>query len=180
MRLLAFSFFVAAMTFESAVFAQSAFPPGENIVMPLPSGYSEGFRNSQNRNLMIEYVPRGQSVQNWRELLTLQVFRDLGGRNPRRFLEAVARSAGNRCPGFESNIIREQREQGLRIALMIGICPAGNGETFIAKAISGQDALYVVQGAFRGPIKDELVVKWSSYLRDVSVCDTRSRQRPCP
>lgn len=59
--------------------------------------------------------------------------------------------------------------------------------TFI-KTIEGEDKFYVVQKAWRTekyeleqlPISKEDVVKWTEYLRSVSVCDSRIASRRCP
>ena len=48
------------------------------------------------------------------------------------------------------------------------------------KAIQGNDSLYVLQKVFKyEPSRDE-IVKWTLYLKNVSVCDSRIAERACP
>jgi hypothetical protein len=48
------------------------------------------------------------------------------------------------------------------------------------KAISGKDSLYIVQYAYRLPLQNDLAVEAGTYLRTVSVCDTRDPRHACP
>ena len=63
----------------------------------------------------------------------------------------------------------------------------GKGEVALIQAVSGRDALYVVQRAWRGDAfrgaapaaARALLPGWQEYLDKVRVCDTRDKTKPC-
>lgn len=44
----------------------------------LPSGFVEVINNNNGTNILIEYVPRGETVANWTQMVTIQAYRGLG------------------------------------------------------------------------------------------------------
>ena len=48
------------------------------------------------------------------------------------------------------------------------------------KVISGADALYSVQYAYRRALADDLAGPATAYLHRVTACDTRDASHPCP
>jgi hypothetical protein len=63
-------------------------------------------------------------------------------------------------------------------------CPrnaeTGKPEWTWFKAIQGNDSFYVVQKAFKFEPARLQIVEWTRYLKGVSVCDTRLKERRCP
>jgi hypothetical protein len=56
----------------------------------------------------------------------------------------------------------------------------GKPETTWMKGVRGNDALYVVQWAFRREPSEGDVRRSVSYLREVVVCDSRIERSACP
>jgi len=66
-----------------------------------PSGWKVGHEQQNDRALIREYVPAGQSVHDWREMITLQVFRNLAlnpKAAPAEFLGRLANLMRRTCP----------------------------------------------------------------------------------
>ena len=62
---------LAVMTAATAASAQLA---DENLLVAVPPGYKVGYRVERGNMVMNEMVPAGQTVENWTEMLTVQIF----------------------------------------------------------------------------------------------------------
>ena len=135
--------------------------------------------------LLTEMVPKGESVDNWTEMVTTQVF--LGGvpqRTPAAILEALSAVWIRNCQGAEIQHIRKGTENGYPFAFWMQTCPknpmTGKPEIALLRAIQGNDSFYVVQKAWKYAPADEEIAVWSRFMSGVSVCDSRMKGRECP
>ena len=49
----------------------------ENLLVVAPPGYEVGFRDRKKASLITEWVPAGETVNDWTEMVTVQVFYEL-------------------------------------------------------------------------------------------------------
>ena len=47
----------------------------ENLLFAPPPGFKVGYESNHDNRLMTEYVPAGESVDDWTQMLTVQIFR---------------------------------------------------------------------------------------------------------
>lgn len=155
----------------------------ENLLVDVPSGYEIGFRDQKNNMLINEMVPKGETVDNWTEMVTVQIFRGLRA-TPEQFEGSVEKGWVNACPGGTERNIANADENGYQVLVWRLDCPrnpdTGKPEITFFKAIRGNDSFYVVQKAFKFAPSQEQVAHWMAYLRSVRVCDTRLPDRACP
>ncbi len=155
----------------------------ENLLVTMPDGYKVGFRDKNDTRLISEMVPTGQSVENWTEMLTVQIFYDMKA-TPEQFRQRFAKDWADKCKGSQSNPVGKGDERGYPVSIWIQFCPknpdTGKPEFTILKAIGGNDSFYVVQKAFRFKPDKAQIQTWSRFLRDVYVCDSRVAGRTCP
>jgi hypothetical protein len=128
-------------------------------------------------------VPVAQTVKDWTEMVTVQVFHDLKA-TPEQFKARIDKEGPAACAGIESNPVAQGDENGYAYMVWLQSCPlnkaTGRPEITWFKAIAGNDSFYVVQLAFKAwPSKDQ-ITSWMHYLGSVKVCDTRLPQRACP
>jgi hypothetical protein len=172
---------IAAVLFFST--PASAQLQNENLLVTMPDGYKVGFRDRNGQRLISEMVPSGESVENWTEMLTVQIFYDMKS-TPEQFRQRMTKLWADKCKGAQSNPVGQGNERGYPVAVWIQICPknpdTGKTEFTILKAIGGKDSFYVVQKAFRFKPDKAQIQQWSRFLRDVYVCDTRVAGRACP
>lgn len=156
----------------------------ENLLQNLPTGYKIDFQAKQGNTVITEMVPQGESVKNWTEMVTTQIFLGLKTATPQQFRDRMQKLWAVSCKGAESASVAEGIENGYPFAMWIQLCPlnktTGRPENTWFKAIKGNDSFYVVQKAFKFEPPKEQVIKWTQYLRSVQVCDTRLVDRPCP
>ncbi|MGB6538969.1 MAG: hypothetical protein WBF58_23760 [Xanthobacteraceae bacterium] len=155
----------------------------ENLLVTPPPGYKVDFHTERNNMVMSEMVPSNETVDDWTEMVTVQIFHGMKA-EPERFKTRLQQRWSAACPGASDAEVTSGIENGYPMLLWLLICPqnpgTGKPEYTWFKAIAGNDSFYLVQKAFKfEPTKDQ-VVHWMGYLKTVAVCDTRLPERACP
>jgi hypothetical protein len=156
----------------------------ENLLVNAPPGYKVGFGDKKPNMLMTEFVPAKETVENWTEMVTVQVFFGLKT-TPQQFKQDMAKRWRSACPDAEeAHSIADAPENGYPTLVWLLSCPKnpGTGKPEITwfKAVEGNDSFYLVQKAFKFEPSPEQITRWMNYLRKVSVCDSRIADRACP
>src|SRR5262249_18699407 len=153
---------------------------GENLLVSPPVGFKVGFQDSRSGVTIQEWVPQGETVQNWSEMVTVQMFRNRPDLEPRAMLDTIQRGWLKACNGSAPAPIVGGRTNGYGPALMVLRWPpnpgTGKPETTAFRAIRGRDSFYVVQRAVRSVPDSSWLQRMESYVASVGVCDTRSSQ----
>ena len=71
----------------------------ENIYFDLPPGFEEGFEDGDESFFLQEWVPKGETVDNWSQMLTLTV-QDVANLNPVEFFNHMADGWEEACPEY--------------------------------------------------------------------------------
>jgi hypothetical protein len=155
----------------------------ENLLVAVPDGYKIDFQQRTGNMLISETVPVAQTVHDWTEMVTVQVFHDLKIR-PEQFKARIDQEGPAACPGIESHPIAQGDENGYPYLVWLQSCPlnkaTGKPENTWFKAIAGNNSFYVVQLAFKAWPAKEQITSWMHYLGSIKVCDTRLPERACP
>jgi hypothetical protein len=156
----------------------------ENLLAGLPSGYKVGFHDKKSDLQMTEWVPAKETVENWTEMVTVQIFYGLKI-TPEQFMRSLESRWRGACPGAgDAQPIVGGAENGYPTLLWILDCPKnpGTGKPELAwfKAVQGNDSFYLVQKAFKFTPNKEQITRWIDYLKAVRVCDSRLADRACP
>jgi hypothetical protein len=155
----------------------------ENLLVVMPTGYKIGFQTKKNNMDMSEMVPSNQTVDDWTEMVTVQIFHGMTA-PPEQFKGTLEQRWSAACPNSTSAPIASAVENGYATLVWLFDCPhnpaTGKPEITWFKAVQGNDSFYLVQKAFKfAPSKDQ-VVQWTKYLNVVQVCDSRLPDRACP
>ena len=157
---------------------------GENLLVTLPPGFKIGFQGSRNGMNIQEWVPANESVQNWSEMVTVQVFLRRTDIEPEKFLSVLSENWLKACKEARLNKIVSAQVNGYPMSSMMLQCPllgiTGKPETTLFRAIKGKDSFYLVQRAVRSVPSADQLSRIAQYLGAVTVCDVRSAQHPCP
>ncbi len=155
----------------SAVMAASS----EQVLMPRFDGYVKAFEASDPQTGDItEYVPKGQTVEAWTDMITVNIAPNSASVSPREFLGIMEAGWRGACSDTQANWLREGQEHGRPMAVLMLSCPlnpaTGKPETSWIKGIQGQEGFYTVQKAFRTEVKEVDVVTWVKWLTGVMLC----------
>lgn len=147
----------------------------EQLLMPRFDGYVQAYDAADPQgNSITEFVPKGQTVEAWTDMITVNIAPNAASIAPRAFLGTLESAWKGACPGAESTWLREGEEAGRPMAVLLLSCPlnpsTGQPETTWVKGIQGQQGFYTVQKAFRTEVKDAEVVTWMKWLSGVALC----------
>jgi len=155
----------------------------ENLLVALPPGYKIDFHTERDNMVMNEMVPEGETVNDWTEMVTVQIFHATKAA-PEDFKDSLQRQWNAACPGATGAEVTSGVENGYPVLLWLLACPrnpgTGKPEFTWFKAIAGNDSFYLVQKAYKFEPTKEQVSRWMQYLKAVAVCDTRLPARACP
>ncbi len=129
-----------------------------------------------------EWIPKGETLQSWRRMITIHRFSAMPQKSPRKAAEfQSALSAGwqQSCPNSGVAPIRNGVENGHQYIFWLLSCrenpQTGKPEITWVKAIDGNDALYVVQYAFRYAPSEDEVRAMARWMREVKVVPPKAR-----
>lgn len=166
----------------SIAFGQSLID-AENLLFSPPKDFKIGFQSNRDSRLMTEWVPAAETVENWTQMLTVQIYRGATV-DAARFLEGVGKRYMDACPGTAAKGIFTGQANGYVVSMLLLKCPnnpsTGKPETTAFRVIKGNDALYSVQRAWRAVPSDREVDDVMHALAKTTVCDTRAPEHPCP
>ncbi|MBV9261266.1 MAG: hypothetical protein JO205_07835 [Pseudolabrys sp.] len=155
----------------------------ENLLVTMPPGFKVGFQDQKNNMRLTEMVPPGETVENWTEMVTVQVFLGLKT-SPQAFKERIEQGWLAACKEGGAHAVSDDPESGYPALIWVLSCPrnpaTGKPEITWFKAVAGNDSFYVVQKAFRFMPVQEQMTKALAYLGSVKVCDSRRADRACP
>ena len=155
----------------------------ENLLVSLPTGYKVGYQKSGAQQVISEMVPAGETVENWSEMITVQIFLGMRNVTPTQYRERMQGLWANACAGSEFAGVKEGPENGYPTLTWMQKCPlnqgTGKAEMTWIKAVQGRDSFYLVQKAYTFEPSVEQSKAWGEFLDSVRVCDTRLPDRPC-
>ena len=148
---------------------------------------------------IIEFLPRGQALASWREMLTAQGFQGQTASAPVVALELLGRQIRQICDHrpFSRERIQEPAPDHYTVLAIIGCSRLradrptgvrkGEGEFGLYLAVRGKRDLYVVHRSWRGPGFDSAVLpvaqaaldEWERQLRGVRLCHSDAKPPAC-
>ncbi len=170
-----------------AIFAASgqSLIEAENLLFSPPKDFKIGFQWSHDNRSMTEFVPSSETVDDWSEILTVQIYRHATV-DAATVLQGVGKRYTDACPGTtaEKGGLFTGTVNGYVVSMLLLKCPrnpsSGKPETTAFRVIKGNDALYSVQHAWRSAASDQQLADAMRALAKVVVCDTRAQEHPCP
>jgi hypothetical protein len=158
----------------------------ENLLVAMPDGFEVGYTAaSPDGNQEIhELVPSGETVEDWSAMVTVQIFHGLNDVPGDVFAGNLGDSWMGACTAGTVTKLTDGEINSFPFVLWTYLCPlnpqTGRPETMYFKGISGSDAFYAVQYAYREEPSDDRETVALTYLVGASACDTRKPERPCP
>ena len=110
----------------------------ENLITTAPAGYHVAFQNKGDEGLITEWVPAGETAENWTEMVTVQVFYHLK-MSPEAFMSRSGSAMAEKLPGRRPGAADRQcgRER---------LSDAGVAVELPAKSVERQSRDHLVQG----------------------------------
>jgi len=177
---------VAAVALMTGSFAMSQASStewqGEFLAPTANAGMVLGWINPRDPT-MREFVPRGENVQSWTRMLTVQTLPWRMGLTPTGVLRMLANGMEGACAGATSSPIEATPLDGRDGATIRVDCPrnpqTGKAETMFARAVQGDRSITMVQAAMRRvPAADDIA--WATKaLSSLSFCGETDQSGRC-
>ena len=163
------------------------------VVFTLPAGWKSAHKSESPNGYLMEFVPQEQDIKAWKDLITLQAYRDLARRpeaSPKNFLGMVASRMEKACPGNGvSQSLGDAKVDGFEAHVAILGCASigGKSEVAVYLAIRGSHDLYMIHRAWRGepferakpPLDATAARQAIAALQPVKVCERSEPQAQC-
>lgn len=171
-------------------------PPANNEQLYLipPNGWTLSAASNRERFRSARYLRDPAASQ--LESLTFEYMDPKDLPDPITFLKSMAAEQSERCESFSSVAINSGLENGYPSAVRLLRCPRRKvnraSTVSLAKVIAGQEGYYLIvfektanssmgeDGWKSDHVSEEDMARWSLYLRQVTVCDPRTSEHPCP
>lgn len=136
---------------------------GRTLIFKLPSGMEIANEKRSDTNVLIEFVPKGETLANWTRLVTVQAYRGLG-QSPRTTAE-IARQAFYPAACKIGPIYRDGGKKillgGLQLSIIVNGCASlpkgayplamkGAGEQDFIYLFRDSQTIYTLNYAVRG------------------------------
>ncbi|MBJ7535876.1 hypothetical protein JDN40_17345 [Rhodomicrobium vannielii ATCC 17100] len=165
----------------------------EFLIAPVPSAeWSVQETETRPKFAEVDYLPNGQTSDDWNRLVTVQTWRDPGFR-----YDALATAmkehveATQPCKSTAMQKLADRKVSGYDAALYALSCPenktTGKGEYTLILQIQGRDAVYGVQRSWRGaafepgaiPVPHNEGEEWLAWFDRIQLCDNRLAGKSC-
>lgn len=167
---------------------------GEIFFAAIPEGWHALPRNPENSVHMqvAEWMPAGQKIESWTDMITLQVFPRFAGVDPVSFLDRLAGSYQQNCEKSGATPPLTDEVNGFPTAFRLINCTRDltrqTGEVALFRATTGRQALYLFQRVFRvpefevggKPVSDEAMKTAFEVIRVGWACQKGSQKQVCP
>jgi|GEM_PF-1642733 len=162
------------------------------VNLPDPTNWKMGSQTEEKNKLMVEYVPKHQSMDAWQEMIASYVFFGVQNAPADVFLARLLDKMNAVCESGRHEKVAAANELGNAAARSVHFCPkslvSGDGEVTFLKALQGRDNFYIVQRVWRGTpfaqhaqaFTPQKTAEWQRYLDSVVVCDNLDPARACP
>ena len=157
---------------------------GERLIQADLAGFAEAHRVESANGMIVEWVPRGESVERWTRMVTHQRFAGAALRlRPHDLLDNMIAGLRTGCPGARTSEVTRFTVSGRPAARFRADCPLNPStrmpETFTALAIAGEADMHVAQVAFRR-VPSASDDSWAeTQLRSVRLCGADSKETAC-
>ncbi len=110
-----------------------------------------GHQSSKGDQTMVEFVLENESVGNWSELVTTQLFAGLQEKmSVAEYVAAMHKSIGERCPKVKWNTIRSGDTDAV-YEWSVSACSGVADQSEIARVFKGLEGIHIVHYAMRKP-----------------------------
>jgi hypothetical protein len=174
---------IVSMLLALAVSTPALALENEDLRMAVPKGFKVGFTKQSDQQMITEMVPDKESVENWTEMVTVQIFHTLRDVAPAEYRSRLEKLGAEACPGASFAKVKDGTENLYPMVIWSQRCPlnqqSGKPEFTWFKAVQGRDRFYVVQKAFKAEPTPKQLKAMTALLDGAKVCDSRVPGQRC-
>ena len=188
-RLLLAALFLVSAPLSGPAFGQGKPVTPEQLMFQPPPGWTQAGQSRQNNATYTLFTPPGQTAQNWRESVMLEL--RMGQQSdPILYLERMSDSVRSACPKAEIGTVQQGAANGYKAGFRHVTCSSSNagvGEVQLYYTIQGKAGMYTVVRTWRTqpfadgqvPVDKATIQNGMRYLESVRLCDPADPAHPC-
>ncbi len=177
----------------------AAAKPTEVLFVYPPDGWRLGFQTQVGKIRFYEYLPAGESVSDWTEMITVQIIENTGELNPAEMARNLRTRFITECAKLSYRGPDRFNMGGYLAARLYVECSDATAakrpgrakyrkhEVAAYQIIQGKRDIYVIERAWHGasrshpgaPYGRSDLWGWDGFWHGVEVCDSVQRDRPC-
>jgi hypothetical protein len=169
---------LAAMAVAGGATAQ------EGLRVALPAGFALAHAQENAAGMIREYIPAGQTLDAWREMVTVQRFAAGAGGDPVAYVDAVLGQLQQVCATPLATPVTPGQAPPYATATAVMGCEVsprtGGPEIFALRAFAGREAVHVLQFAWARRPSDAELGAAMAVLAGAVLCDPARADAPCP
>jgi hypothetical protein len=151
----------------------------ERLVSPALPGFAVGHSQANANGMIREEIPKGETVHNWKRMVTTQRFTGLAAKvTPAKYAASILDGLSRACPKASVSPVQPLVVSGHRAINLRVICPGTANvkpESFFLLAIAGKKDMHVKQVAFRGEATAEDFLWARKFLDGVILCSPKNK-----
>ena len=186
---------LAAAIVALSVTASLAVEPGEHLFVDVATKLPGWVLTSVPRANGVELtvlVPPGQTAKDWTDQVAVETFYGPPHGTAQELLTErftqISRDCEDTAMGPVSPVIENGYDTAMRAVACTKIKKMDKGEVSLYKAWKGNDHMYLVARAWRGPpfdkahvpVQPDVTLQWLAFVTSIVLCDTRDPHKPCP
>ena len=165
---------------------------GEHYSAGLPPGWTRHDTSTGQDVRHADWLPPGQTPEQWTDRITLQIVPELAGKEPRTFLDQITNLRGQICDGVFATEVETATLNGFATGFRILACTrdvrTNLGVIAVMRVVTGDGALYVSQRVFQVPpfapgglpVGGEALAAARAAIEYGFPCRRGDPLRPCP
>ena len=177
---------------DGSVMPDSPLQTPERLLASPPAGWTLAFQFNDDRSKLSDFVPEGETDIAWTQKISFESFTNDINADPLNMLDDEVRRDEQKCEFVQHFNLFSGYENGYPTSVRLFHCGNNHfvdrGEVKMMKTIQGAEQFYIVRilariepFAMNKPnFSEEEVVRWTGYLRRISLCDTAAPEHPCP
>lgn len=157
----------------------------ERILFYPPEGFVEGYSASNTDGGIVEFVPEGESFEDWTEMATLTWTNALAGQPAGVMAGLMVDAAKSQCAEGEAAVVHEGTQGAYPFVIVTLYCPVNTqgaqvSESAFVKVVSGAEAAYTFQYAWQGAADDAAMQDFMQWTVPQGLCEPGDAARACP
>lgn len=149
-----FGTLAAAMVTTGAMTALASAQQEQALLVSTPAGFQMAYSHAKpdGSMKMMEFVPAGQTVETWQQMITVQHFPKLASADPLQLAGTWTQRIAAVCPKAQASRLQQPTVNGhaaVRVYVHLTECGGRPPESILTLVIKGQDAMHMIQHAWR-------------------------------
>lgn len=167
-------------------------PYVELLIAQPPKDWKQVFQANLGDIRVIDYVPKGESKDDWTAKLSFESYKSLLKSDPLLVIKSQIDYDKKHCDFVKDFSLFAGEENKYDTAMKLITCgkkkSTGKGQVSLFKAIKGDQYFYVIKlvrvlppfEAGKAKFSKRDMAEWSHYFGKIKVCDPGSKDHPCP